>query len=33
VSAGTIYGLKKTQFNGSDFSVITVPHWAPAKLS
>lgn len=30
VSAGAIFGIKKTVFNSSDFSVITIPSWAPA---
>jgi len=29
VSAGTIYGLKKTVFNSRDFGVIAMPVWSP----
>jgi N4-gp56 family major capsid protein len=32
VSAGTIYGVKKTVFNSADFGVITMPAWAPDTL-
>jgi len=30
VSAGAIYGIKKTVFNGADFGVLTMPVWSPA---
>ena len=32
VSAGAIYGIKKTVFNSADFGVITMPAWAPDAL-
>jgi hypothetical protein len=30
VSAGTIFGLKKTQFNSQDFATIVMSSWAVA---
>ena len=30
VTAGMIFGIKKTQFNSNDFGVITVPTYAAA---
>ena len=29
VGAGLIWGLKKVQFNSTDFATITLPGWAP----
>lgn len=32
VSAGTIYGIKKSVFNSTDFAVLTMPGWAPSPV-